>query len=219
MDNAVKASTGFVLSHSLWRVFTPVVWLMLMFGSLISFGNIVMGFEDGSGILVSMSAFSGIFCSVIFACSADDFVTNYPSIKVLPVRKTNALKACINKTMLFYIAPYALIIPIEFYLAKEHSIFCMLTSLCITVDLAAIAGSIYCLSFFMKMSKNKNTAAGAYALLYGCTYILYGLKGLFDKNIFLSQGNVVELISALVSAVISVLLFLKARDTVAEKFE
>ena len=219
MNKALKASTGFVLSSGLWRVLMPVTWLMLIFGSLIAFGNIVMGFEDDSGILISMSAFSGIFCSTMFACSADDFVTNYPSIKVLPVIKTNALKACINKTMLCYIAPYALIIPIEFYLAKEHSIFCMLTSLVATVDLIALTGAVYCAAFLMKMSKNKNVTIGVYALLYGCIYIIYGFKGLFDKNIFLSQWNVIDLIMALISAVISVLLFFKARDTVSEKFE
>lgn len=219
MKNAVGASKKFILCGKVWGIFLPIIWIIYTACQLVSFSLTIYKIEDDDGILTAMLCMSGIFCSIILTCSSDAFITNFDAIKTMPLKKEDAVKACIDKTMGLYVIPYLVIFPMELIMAMDYGIVRILTSVCVAVDVIALTGAVYCISFIMRRSEKSNISNCSYALVYSIVYLINGIKALFDKEIFLADGNIADLIIALISGVISVLLYLKARDTAAEKFE
>ena len=219
MKKAEKASTKFILSGAAWYICQPMIWITYVLCQLIVFSFIVHRVEDDNGIFTSLLCFGGILCSITLVCSSDAFAVNYSAIKTMPVTTKSAVKACIDKAMKLYLVPYIFIIPLKIVMTFEYGAAKILTSFCLTADVLAVTGAVYCLSYIMRTSSKVNINHGAYAAVYVTVYLLNGIKALLDKAIFMSQGSVLDLVFAAISALVSILLFLKVRDYVAENYQ
>ena len=219
MKKAEKAAERLVLEAGIWYILLPILWLIIILANLTSFDCMIKQADNEKDLLYSMYIIIAIFSSIILTCRIDDFLTRYDEINSMPVRKSAAVKNCIDKTMLLYVMPYAVIIPAWAFMAREQSIIIILTSVCLTVDSLALMGTVFCKVFLIRRSENADKANSTWWLIYCGALLFYGIENLLRDLIFITDTNAVTAVLGIASVGISVLIFIKARAAAAIKFE
>ena len=219
MKKEERAAERLVLESGIWYILLPILWIIVIGANLSSFDFIIRQADKDKDLLYSMHIVTAIFSSIVLTCRIDDFLAHDDEINTLPVSKCAAVKNFIDKTMLLYVLPYAVVIPAELFMAREQSAIKTILSMCLTIDALALMGTVFCKVLLIRRSENTDKANSTWWLIYCTALVFYGAENMLRDIIFITDTNAVAVVSCFISVGTAVLFFIKGRNTAIVNFE